>query len=68
MKPENLSSAGNNGYYRQDNHDANEIKNLILRFIFNWHWFLITIVLALICAFIYIHYTPPVYEIGRAHV
>jgi tyrosine-protein kinase Etk/Wzc len=63
MKPNNLSLHENNYYYRPDNRDANEIKNIILRFLYNWHWFLLTIGTAVILAFFYIRYTPPVYEI-----
>jgi tyrosine-protein kinase Etk/Wzc len=63
MIPENSITQGNNNYYRPDNRDANEIKNIILRFLYNWHWFLLTIGIAVILAFFYIRYTPPVYEI-----
>ena len=63
MIPKNLSSYRTNNYYRQDNHDVNEIKNIILKFLSNWYWFLLAICMAVIFAFIYIRYTPPVYEI-----
>ncbi len=63
MKPENLSPHENNSYYGPDNHDVNEIKNIILRFLFNWYWFLLTIGIAVIAGFIYNRYTAPVYEV-----
>ena len=63
MKPEYTPSPDNNSYYRTDNRDANEIKNIIFKFLSNWYWFLIATATAVVIAFIYNRYTSPVYEV-----
>jgi len=62
MIPENLNP-GNNGYYHPGNYDANEIKKIVQKILYNWYWFLLTIGIAVTVAFIYNRYTPQVYEI-----
>lgn len=39
-------------------------KNLYRLFILNWQWFALSILIFLCCAFIYLHYKSPVYQVS----
>lgn len=44
------------------------LRQLFEQYAFYWKWFILTIVLALGLAFVYLRYAQKSYEIGRAHV
>lgn len=41
-----------------------DIKSILIKFLDKWHWFIISICICLIGAFLYIKFTPPMYQIG----
>ena len=52
-----------NGIYQATESNTHEIKKIISKLSSNWYWFVIAVILLLSFAFIYIRYTPPLYEI-----
>jgi tyrosine-protein kinase Etk/Wzc len=63
MIPETHTSNGN-GLYQRGESNTHEIKKIITKLFRNWYWFVITVILALVVAFLYIKYTPPLYEMN----
>lgn len=56
----------NEGLYL-NNHEEEEsgfdIKNLLMKFFIYWRWFVLSVLLCLACAFVYLRYTTPIYRI-----
>jgi tyrosine-protein kinase Etk/Wzc len=63
MIPE-MNTSNGHGLNQQSN--THEIKNILTKLFRNWYWFVITAFFALALAFLYIKYTPPLYEINTA--
>lgn len=51
-------------YRRQKNEDVIDLKKLFNLILANWYYFLIALVIALVCAFLYNKYTIPVYRVS----
>lgn len=49
---------------RPHQEDMIDLKKFFYRIISNWHYFLIALIVALICAFLYITYTIPTYRVS----
>lgn len=62
MKPE-LNSLNGNGLIKPHDSNLQDIKKVISRMLGNWYWFIIAITIAVLAAYTYIRYTPPLYEI-----
>jgi tyrosine-protein kinase Etk/Wzc len=60
----NQKQAGNNGVNRHEDEDSIDKKKLIFKFLYNWHWFVLSIIFAGSVAFLYNRYTTPVYDIN----
>jgi tyrosine-protein kinase Etk/Wzc len=63
MIPE-INTFNGNGLHQHAESSTHEIKKIITKLFRNWYWFVITVALALSSAFLYIRYTPPVYEMN----
>jgi tyrosine-protein kinase Etk/Wzc len=62
MTPESNSFNGN-GFYQHGESNSHEIKKIIAKLLGNWYWFVLAVIFALSLAFIYVRYTPPLYDI-----
>lgn len=47
----------------EDNQEGN-VKDLLLRYLRNWKWFALSVVVCLILGFVYLRYQAPVYEVN----
>ena len=51
------------GLLEENTEDTISIVEIILRYARYWKWFVLGLILALACAFLYLRYTTPVYEV-----
>ena len=55
----------NNSENLQNTHDETvDIKRIIFKYLYNWYWFVLALLLAFAAAYLYNRYTPPIYEIS----
>ena len=50
--------------YIDENQDNINLKEIIEKYSYHWKWFLLGIILAVGCAFIYLRYTPNQYQVS----
>ena len=53
-------------YIQERNEDENSVINLVYRYISHWRWFLLSVVVALVRAFLYLRYQTPKYEVAAS--
>ncbi len=63
MIPE-MNTANGHGLYQHGESNTHEIKKIITKLFRNWYWFIITVIFALALAYLYVNYTPPLYEVN----
>jgi len=49
--------------YSVDKHPENNLKDVLNKYLFNWKWFVLSIVICVILGFIYLRYQAPVYQV-----
>jgi tyrosine-protein kinase Etk/Wzc len=52
--------------YSENNTDDNNIINTVHRYVSHWKWFVISIVVTLLLAFVYVRYKTPKYEVSAS--
>src|SRR5690606_29047996 len=60
----NSQTHNGNGFQKSNESKPFEIKEIILKYLNNWYWFVLSVVLILAVAFIYVRYTRPLYQIS----
>ncbi|WP_231427199.1 tyrosine-protein kinase [Pedobacter sp. Leaf250] len=59
----NLSSLNKDSHFKSEE-DSIDFKVIFNKLLEKWHWFLISLFVSFICAFMYLKYTAPVYQIN----
>ena len=57
------NSNNQNGFYQAGDSNFHEIKRIIFRLLGNWYWFVVALAVAGTATFLYIRYTPPLYQL-----
>jgi len=51
-----------NSFYIEDDHEISTVKENIFKYLKKWGWFLVTLVISLALAFLYLKYSPLIYQ------
>ncbi len=48
----------------QDQEDGFDLRNFVFKYIRQWHWFLMSLLICSLCAWLYLRYSTPIYEVS----
>ena len=51
-------------FYAVEEHHENNLKDRLIRYLYNWKWFVLSIAVALVLGFVYLRYQAPIYEVN----
>ena len=51
--------------YSVEETQENSLKDLLVKYLFHWKWFSISIILSLVLGFVYLRYQEPQYEVNE---
>lgn len=48
----------------QEQEDDFDLRNFVFKYLRHWHWFLISVLICSLCAWLYLRYSTPIYEVS----